>query len=213
MQVTRKCQICGAEYTIDSSDTTPLCHDCYIKANDTDHKYIWLQTGRSIEVLVPVSTVKSIATTGSNDQAVENALTNPFIYNQFTIYSHDCIKQEFQDIGLDKDTDDLFEMVQYLLWNMCWNCVDDGEIDDRSNWVDEYSAVYVAFNYDLVYSITENDQEYVVRGNGFEENIKVIYFEDYDENGDFDAYELDLEAIETGVLDGSIIINYKELEL
>ena len=100
-------------------------------------QYIVLQTGSgSIEVVCPIEKVKAICHSGSNDIEVEDLWVMGMVQKQLQKYSNECLEREFKELGIEEDNRVFTraDMEHYLLWSLCWDIMDSGNIDNT----DEY---------------------------------------------------------------------------
>lgn len=170
VQVLRKCEICGNEYTVDVEDKVPLCHTCYLKKYSGEGWYVFLTTGSGcIEILAPVDKIRAVAQSGNNSQAVEELCSIPIVRKQLNQYSDKLIIEEASYYITDEElTRDKAE--QYLMWSLCWDFVDSGEVIKTKDYLDHDYAIRYAFVLDLVEKVT------LSVGTEKEETLKVIEY-------------------------------------
>ena len=222
-QVLRKCNVCGNEYSVDAEDKENLCHTCYLKKHDGSGWYIWLQTGSgSIEILAPVELVRAVVKSGDNEEAVNNLMFNDFVEGQLYKYSAQLIIKEYKEAGLNiDDTPKSFlDCEKALLWSLCWDCLDSGELDKTENYISAERALALAFGLDLVQTLLEKDvdcyYDYEVLKYEKVNGVDIVYMAKYvddrvikEETRETDIYELTIPDILEGIHEKRIKLFWK----
>ena len=223
-EVFRKCEICGSEYNIDSTDTENLCHSCYLKKHDGEGWYGWLTTGSGrIEILAPIEKIRAVAQSGDNQQAVEDLMSDDFVSGQLYRYSDKVIFDEYEETGLntDKMSKTRFQCEEALIWSLCWDFVDGGRLDELDEYEDFEQALRLAFVLDMVQTVVEYDvdchREYEVLRYESLKGQDIVYMAEYVDDEtlkkeieeEADIYELTTPIIADGIKDGKIKLFWK----
>lgn len=83
----------------------------------------------NIELELPDEIVKSIAVSGDNEAAVEEALNNKDVQEQLAKFTDDELKQAVEEYGVELDSPDRHTLEQYAVWLAAWNIADSDEDD------------------------------------------------------------------------------------
>ena len=83
----------------------------------------------NIELELPDEIVKSIAVSGDNEVAVEEALNNKDVQEQLAKFTDDELKQAVEEYGVELDSPDRHTLEQYAIWLAAWNIADSDEDD------------------------------------------------------------------------------------
>lgn len=83
----------------------------------------------NIELELPDEIVKSIAVSGDNEAAVDEALNNKDVQEQLAKFTDDELKQAVEEYGVELDSPDRRTLEQYVVWLAAWNIADSDEDD------------------------------------------------------------------------------------
>ena len=99
-----------------------------------NEKNYWVYSGSSylVEFVLPGWMINEIAQPGPNDEAVERHAKNDIVKKGLSEYSDEDIRKAYNEVCYEDNNPnaDRQEMIEYLLWDACWNAVDDDELKE-----------------------------------------------------------------------------------
>ena len=99
-----------------------------------NEKNYWVYSGSSylVEFILPGWMINSIAQSGDNTPAVKMYATSDAVQNGLKRYSDEDIRKTYDEVCYEDNNPnaDRQEMIEYLLWDACWNAVDDDELKE-----------------------------------------------------------------------------------
>lgn len=97
-------------------------------------KNYWVSSGSSylVELVLPGWMINDIAKSGDNTPATQMYATSDAVQNGFKRYSDEEIRKVYDEVCYEDNNPnaDRQEMIEYLLWDACWDAVDAEELEE-----------------------------------------------------------------------------------
>lgn len=97
-----------------------------------DEKSYWCYSGSSfvLEFILPGRVINEICHPGPNDADVARNLDSDEVKKAFAKFSDEQIRKTYDELYYENRSPnaDRQEMLEYILWDACWNATDDDEL-------------------------------------------------------------------------------------
>jgi len=139
-----------------------------------------------VEFVLPGSVINEVCHPVPNDEEVKKNAMSELVQNRFRNYSDEEIRRVYDEACYIDNNPNASrqEMIEYLLWDACWNAVDDKPEEERTS-----ETLYE----DDDYMVVDNKQDYDFIGyieNFTDKTIAILF-----EVGDYDVTDDESEII------------------